>query len=474
MKEYKLLIGGKLVRGAAVMDVINPATEATITACPCADASQLNEAVAAARNAFPAWSSTTLEQRGELLKKLSAALSARQDEFARILTLEQGKPLPGAAFEVAGSSLLIQYFASQGLADTVLRESDHEKIIKQRAPLGVVAAIAAWNFPLLLLVIKVAPALLAGNTVVAKPAPTTPLTTLLFGELCAEIFPPGVVNIIADRNDLGGLLTSHPDVAKVAFTGSTETGKKVMASASATLKRLTLELGGNDAAIVLDDVDPKTVAPALFAGAMLNSGQLCIASKRVYVHESQYDVVCEELAKCANAAVVDDGMIEGAQFGPVQNRRQYDKLLGYIDEARQRGRILAGGRKLDRKGYFIPPTIVRDLPDDARLVTEEQFGPVLPVLRYADVNDAIRRANACELGLGAIVWSSDWNRALRVASQLQCGSVYVNKNPDLQPDVPLGGTKRSGFGFELGREGLEEFTHSRIISIAKRPPIAAA
>lgn len=474
MRDYKLLIDGKLVPGAAVMDVINPATEAVITTCPCADASQLNAAVAAAKTAFSAWSQRPLTQRRELLMKLSAALAARQEEFVRLLTAEQGRPLPGASFEVGASVLLIQYFASQELPEKVLRDSDSEKIVQQRIPLGVVAAITPWNFPLLLLAIKVAPALIVGNTVVAKPAPTTPLTTLLFGELCAEVLPPGVVNVITDRNDLGGLLTSHPDVAKVAFTGSTQTGKKVMASVSATLKRLTLELGGNDAAIVLDDVDPKAVAPLLFAGAMFNSGQLCVATKRVYVHESQYDAICEELAKCANAAVVDDGMVEGAQFGPVQNKQQYERLLGYIEEARRRGRIVAGGNNPNRKGYFILPTIVRDLPDDARLVREEQFGPILPVLRYTDLHDAIRRANDSDLGLGGTVWCSNLQRGYAVASQMQSGTVCVNKNPELQPDIPLGGAKQSGLGFELGREGLEEFTQSRIISMAKQSPAAVA
>lgn len=473
MKNYRMLIGGGLFAGATSMNVINPATEEVIASCPCANTSQLHDAVMAAQSAFPAWSKRPLAERSQLLMKLAGSLVARQEEFARLLTAEQGRPLPGSIFEVVGSAAIIQYFASQQLSETVLRESELEKVVRQHMPLGVVAAITAWNFPLLLLATKIAPALIAGNTVVAKPAPTTPLTTLLFGELCAEVLPAGVINIIADRDDLGALLTSHPDVAKVAFTGSTPTGKRVMANASTSLKRLTLELGGNDAAIVLDDADPAAVAQSLFAGAMLNSGQLCIATKRVYVHESQYDAVCEELAKCAAHSVVDDGMVEGAQIGPVQNKRQYDRLLGYLEEARQRGRIVAGGSPLERKGYFIPPTIVRDLPDDARLVTEEQFGPILPVLRYSNVNDAIRRANDSELGLGGTVWGKDLDRAYAVASQLQSGSVFVNKNPELQPDLPLGGAKQSGMGCELGREGLEEYTQSRIVSLAKRAPASA-
>jgi acyl-CoA reductase-like NAD-dependent aldehyde dehydrogenase len=274
---------------------------------------------------------------------------------------------------------------------------------------------------MVLLMMKVAPALLAGNTVVIKPAPTTPLTTLRFGELCAEVLPPGVVNVIVDQNDLGEALTSHPDVAKVAFTGSTATGKKVMASAAQTLKRLTLELGGNDAAIVLDDVDPKDVAPKLFAAATMNSGQVCLAIKRLYVHDSIYDEMCEELGKLAEATIVDDGIKQGTQMGPLQNKAQFEKVKGFLDEAKRYGKIVAGGGVLPRKGYFVSPTIVRDIPDDSRLVREEQFGPIVPVLRYEDLNDAIARANDSDYGLGCTVWSSDPERALDVARRVEAG-----------------------------------------------------
>jgi acyl-CoA reductase-like NAD-dependent aldehyde dehydrogenase len=295
MSDFRLLIDGQLVHGAGTLDVINPATGRTLTFAPRADRAQLEQAVAAAKSAFPAWSAQPLRERGALLVKLAEGFEAEQGEFARLLTQEQGKPLPHAFDEIARSTAMIRYFATLDLPPEVLKEDVRRKVVRRRKPLGVVAAITPWNFPVLLLMIKVAPALLAGNTVVAKPAPTTPLTTLKFGELCARILPPGVVNVIVDRNDLGPALTGHPDVAKVAFTGSTATGKKVMESAAGTLKRLTLELGGNDAAIVLDDVDPKEVAPKIFAGATLNSGQVCFAIKRLYVHDSAYDAFCEEL-----------------------------------------------------------------------------------------------------------------------------------------------------------------------------------
>jgi acyl-CoA reductase-like NAD-dependent aldehyde dehydrogenase len=284
------------------------------------------------------------------------------------------------------------------LPEAVLQEDGQSKIVRQRLPLGVVAAITPWNFPIIMMVTKLAPALLAGNTIVVKPAPTTPLATLKVGELCAEIFPPGVVNVIADANDLGGALTSHPDVAKIAFTGSTATGRKVMASAAATLKRLTLELGGNDAAIVLDDVDPREIAPKLFFAAMINSGQVCLAAKRVFVHESIYDAVCAELAKIASGAgaLVGNGLSDGVQFGPVQNRMQYEKVKAIVEDARTQGKVIGGGDPHPGPGFFIRPTVVSGLPDSARLVCEEQFGPVMPVLKYSSIDEVIARANASE------------------------------------------------------------------------------
>jgi acyl-CoA reductase-like NAD-dependent aldehyde dehydrogenase len=301
-----------------------------------------------------------------------------------------------------------------------------------------------------LLTIKVAPALLSGNTVVAKPAPTTPLTTLRFGEICARVLPPGVVNVITDQNDLGTALTSHPDVAKVAFTGSTATGKKVMASAAGTLKRLTLELGGNDAAIVLDDADPQEVAPKIYAAAMFISGQACIAIKPLYVHDSIYDAVCDELGRLARGTVIGDGLEPGTQMGPIQNQAQFERVKGFLEDARQNG-----------------TTIVRDIPDDAPLVREEQFGPVLPVLCYSDIDDAIARANDTDFGLGGSVWSPDLERAFQVATRVNAGMVWVNKHLDPGLDTPFAGAKQSGIGVELGQEGLEEFTQATIINLAK-------
>jgi acyl-CoA reductase-like NAD-dependent aldehyde dehydrogenase len=343
--DFRLLINGRLVEGAGTLDVINPATGRTLTTAPRGDRAQLDEAVAAAKAAFPTWSATPLRQRAALLVKLAEALESEQGQFARLLTQEQGKPLPQALDEIAYSIATLRYFTTLDLPPEVLHEDAARKVVRLHKPLGVVAAIMPWNVPMIHLAIKVAPALLAGNTVVAKPAPTTPLTTLRFGELCARILPPGVVNVIVDQNDLGAALTSYPDVAKVAFTGSTATGKKVMASAAGTLKRLTLELGGNDAAIVLDDADPKEVAPKIFAGAMFNAGQGCVTIKRLYVHDSIYDAICDELGRLARETVVGDGLEQGTQMGPIQNEAQFEKVKGYLEDGRHNGMIVAGGVK---------------------------------------------------------------------------------------------------------------------------------
>ncbi|HTQ36543.1 MAG TPA: aldehyde dehydrogenase family protein [Steroidobacteraceae bacterium] len=465
--DFHLLIGGKLVPSAATFDVINPATEQVVAPCPRADLNQLNQAVAAAKAAFPAWAARPLPERRALLLKLADAIDARAPELAPLLTQEQGKPLGGAFFELMVASANIRGLAALELPDAVLSEDAQTKVIRQRRPLGVVAAITPWNFPVIMMVTKLTPALLAGNTVVVKPAPTTPLTTLKIGELCAEIFPAGVVNVIADANDLGNALTSHPDVAKIAFTGSTVTGRKVMASAAQTLKRLTLELGGNDAAIVLDDVDPKEIAPKLFFAAMINSGQVCLAAKRVYVPESIYDAVCAELGKLAAAAKVGNGLEEGVEFGPVQNRMQFEKVRAIIEDARRHGQVIAGGEPHQGPGFFIHPTVISGLPDSARLVCEEQFGPVMPVLKYKTLDEVIERANASEYGLGGTVWSKNTERALAVAQRLDTGTVWINKHLDLPPGVPYGGVKQSGFGVELGQQGLEEFTQLRILNVAK-------
>ncbi len=279
--------------------------------------------------------------------------------------------------------------------------------------------------------------------------------------------PAGVVNIVADNGGLGALLTQHPDIAKIAFTGSTATGKKVSAAAISDLKRVTLELGGNDAAIVLDDVDPKAIAPVIFGTSFANTGQVCYAIKRVYAQEGIYDALCAELAKLADQAVIGDGLNPETQFGPLQNANQYEKVKEYLEVAKRDGKIIAGGQVPDQPGYFVRPTVVRDIEDGSRLVDEEQFGPILPIVRIKDEADGLRRANASPFALGGSVWSSNKERAARVASKLEAGNIWINQHLNLAPNIPLSPAKQSGIGTELTIDGLKDFAQMIVLDIRK-------
>ncbi|ANU08409.1 aldehyde dehydrogenase family protein [Paraurantiacibacter namhicola] len=462
----KMLIGGKLVDGAGKLDVVNPATGRSFVQAERADEAQLELAVSSAKQAFPAWAACGWEERAGYVSRLADGLEEVKDDLARLLTMEQGKPLNQAKGEIAAGIQEMRHVAGQRIEPVVLREDARTRIIEHRTPLGVVAAITPWNFPFLMVTQKIGPALMAGNTVVAKPAPTTPMIALAIAAVAADVLPAGVLNVIVDDNDLGAKLSGHRDVAKVTFTGSTVTGRKVGAAGADTLKRITLELGGNDAAIVLDDVRVADVAPSIFRAATMNAGQVCLATKRVYAPAPLYDELCDALAKLASEAVVDDGDKQGTQIGPIQNRMQYEKLLGYLDDAKANGTVIAGGHPLEREGYFIAPTIVRDIPDDAALVREEQFGPVLPVLKYDDIDDAIARANDSEYGLGGIVWAGDTQRGVEVAMKINTGTVWVNKGVEIPSDIPFGGAKQSGIGRKGGDEGLEAFTQPHIVNVA--------
>lgn len=466
MSEYLLSIAGQQVVGNKTINVINPATEQVLATCSVADEEQLDQAVAAASKVQRHWANMSQPFRSGRLLQFANAIEARADELAKLLTNEQGKPLTESRLEIAGAVAVIKFYATQELPIVVLEENENGRILEQRVPLGVVAAIMPWNFPVILLAMKIAPALIVGNAIVAKPSPYTPLTTTVIGKIANAIFPPGVLNVIVDNNDLGVKLTSHPLVNKISFTGSTETGRRVMGSAAASLKRLTLELGGNDAAIVLEDVDVEATAEKIFAASMFNAGQVCLATKRVYAHRSVYAALCAALAKLAKSAVVGDGTEPNVTMGPVQNRAQFEKVLSLIESAKSAGSVLAGGDRLDRPGYFIQPTIVADLPNDAPLVMQEQFGPVLPILPFDDVNDAIEWTNASELGLGGVIWSKDTNRALDVALKIGSGIVWINKFLEIPFTVPFGGAKQSGIGREQGIEGMKEFTQAKIINMA--------
>jgi acyl-CoA reductase-like NAD-dependent aldehyde dehydrogenase len=467
MNTYKMLMNGELVDAAGRTPVLSPVTEEIIGYAPVADITDVDRAIAGAAQAYKAWRLTTHEQRRAVLQAISAVLTAHGDELAELLVRETGRPMGVAQFEVGLAKQFLDYYADQELKVEILAEDGARRVELHRKPLGVVGAIVPWNAPLYLAANKIAPALIAGNTIVIKPPPTAPLTTLRLGELIAKRVPAGVVNIISGSNDVGAHLVAHPGIAKVAFTGSTPTGRAIMASASASLKRLTLELGGNDAAIVLADADPKAIAPALFGLAFFNSGQVCAVIKRLYVHTSIYDAVCAEVAALANGATVGDGMDPATAFGPVQNRAQYEKVLRVLDDARKHGNIIAGGGPLKTPGYFVPITVVRDIEDGTVTVDEEAFGPILPIIRYSDLDEVIARANASPYGLGASVWSSNVEKAAAVASRLESGTVWVNQHCALDPAIPFPAHKQSGIGVESGREGLYAYTALQIVNVNK-------
>ena len=466
---------GLRTRARATFSVINPATGARFAEVPAGEISTLDAAVAAARKAFPRWSKTPDKERQRLLHAIGAVLEANMTELMELVTKETGKPLKGlngvgAGMEVGGAIAWTHATADLNLPVEIIQDNDEARVEVHRKALGVVGSIPPWNWPLMIAIWHVIPALRAGNTVVIKPSSLTPIATARFVELANEILPPGVLNIVTATSDsgVGAAMAKHPGIDKMVFTGSTATGKKIMQNAAANLKRLTLELGGNDAGIVLPDVDPKKFASKIFGVGFHNNGQTCACLKRLYVHESIYEELCAELAKIAKKTVVGDGMDPNTELGPIQNQAQLDYVEELVDDARaHHGRILAGGHPIRMDGYFFKPTIIADVTDGIRIVDEEQFGPVLPVIKYSDVDDAIRRANANPNGLGGSIWSNDTKKAAELAMRLECGTAWVNEHGAIQPNAPFGGVKQSGIGVEFGRWGLEENTSIQTLKVMK-------
>ncbi len=436
---------------------------------PDASREQLDGAVNAAARAFKTWSQSSHETRKKALEDIAGVLEANAEEFMALLTAEQGKPRAGAEWEVMGAALWCREMAKHRLVNETLEDSAARKVYTRFTPLGVVGAITPWNFPLLLAVWKIAPALMSGNCIIVKPSPFTPLCTLKLGELCRRCLPPGVFSVVTGGDELGKWITSHPGIAKIAFTGSTETGKHVMRSAAGNLKRLTLELGGNDPAIVLADVDPKQVAPKLFWAAFQNNAQFCNATKRLYIHDRVYDQVLAEMVKFAANMRVGNGADAGTDLGPIQNEPQYRKVLEYIDDCKANGyRFASGGEvKTDAAGWFVPITLIDNPPEDSRIVREEPFGPILPVLRWNDEDDVVERANRTPYGLGASVWGTDLEAVQRIGTRLEAGTVWLNEVHQYSPHQAFGGHKESGMGCENSLHGLMEYTNWQTICLNK-------
>ena len=464
---YQMTIGGELMAAERTFGVINPATGRVFERAPECSEQQLDAAMSAAERTFSTWRRDVTARR-EALQDCAAALRSAVDDLAPVLTREQGKPLARSVWEIKAAAKSFARTAELEIPVEVVIDNDRVRVEVHRRPIGVVAAITPWNFPVSLAAWKIAPALLAGNTVVLKPSPFTPLATLRVGEILRSVLPPGVLNVVSGGDELGASMTTHPAVRKISFTGSVATGKLVAAAAAPDLKRVTLELGGNDPAIVLPDLAPTDVASKLFWGAFENCGQVCSAIKRVYVPAGQYEQYLEALGSVAASAVVGDGMDEATQIGPLNNAPQLDRVGELVDDAKRHGaRVIQGGTAIGDSGYFYAPTVIGDVTDGIRLVDEEQFGPVLPVVPYDDVDDAIARANATHFGLSGSVWSGDTDRARDVASRLECGTAWVNQHLSILPGAPFGGVKWSGIGVENGPWGLLGFTEIQTVNIAK-------
>ncbi len=468
--QYKNLINGEMVSTSQMLDVVNPANEEVIGQVPACGEAELDQAVAAARAAFKTWSKKPIDERRKVVQVIAGVINENNDELFRLLTAEQGKPHAQAQGEIAGAAYMAGSQATLELEDEINEDTAERLSRTRRVPVGVVGGIVPWNFPVMMAVQKIAPALLSGCTIVLKPSPFTPLTTLRLAELIKDVAPPGVVNIITGEDSLGPLITAHPDIDKITFTGSTATGKKIMEGASKDLKRITLELGGNDASIVLPDANVEKVAEQLFWSSFTNAGQICVAAKRIYIHEDIYDELSTAIAAYAKNVKVGDGSQQGTAVGPIQNKKQYERVLELIKDAKDNGyKFLVGGDAQDDSipGYYVPITILDNPPEDARIVAEEQFGPVMPLMKFSTTDEAISRANNSEYGLAGAVWTADADEGVRVAEQLETGTVWVNEFLHLSPFAPFGGHKQSGFGAEYGKEGLLEFTYPQVITVKK-------
>lgn len=469
-KKYDMTIGGKSVSADAYTDIRNPAnTEEVVGQAPVGTKEHLDQAVAAAAKAYESWRHSSDEDRVNACNAIAGVCTEHAEELALLLTKEQGKPLGGLGsnFELGGCAGWAGYTGTIDLPDKVIEDSDERHVVQTRVPLGVVGSITPWNWPLMIAIWHIVPGIRTGNTVVIKPSPFTPLSTLRMVELFNDVLPPGLVNVISGGDELGAELTGHEGIDKIVFTGSIATGKKVMASAAKGVKPVTLELGGNDAGILLPGEDPAKFAEGLFFGSMINSGQTCGALKRLYVHEDDLDATVDALVGFASNIPMGDGQDEGSMLGPLQNERQFKRVVELVEDAKANGgKCVIGGEPMGGPNYFYPVTFVTGISDGVRLVDEEQFGPVLPIITYTDVDDAIERANGLEFGLDASVWGSNADETARVAAKLEAGTVCINKHAEIAPHIPFGGIKCSGFGVEFGEEGLAAYTSIKIINAA--------
>ena len=449
-------------------EILDPATGEVVGRAPEHSVADLETAIGLAHVAQPAWDALGHDARRALMNKAADAIAANSEALAHLLSREQGKPLngPNARFEVGGAEAWLRAAAAFDLEAEVLVDDGTTYAEMHYRPFGVVGAIGPWNWPMMISVWQLAPALRMGNTVVMKPSEYTPLSVLALVHVINQVLPAGVLHVVAGGREVGALLSTHKDIDKVMFTGSTATGKAIIRSSADTVKRLTLELGGNDAGIVLPDADPQAIAEGLFWGAFINTGQTCAALKRLYVHKDIYDEVCEALTEVAENMPMGVGLDEANVLGPLQNKAQYDIVASLVDQAVNSGaRVLLGADPVtDQPGYFYPTTLIADIDPGNELVQQEQFGPVLPIIKVDSIEQALELANDVEVGLGASVWSADRDAARQVAARMQAGTVWINNHGAIDPRIPFGGAKSSGYGVEFGVDGLKALGQPQVIN----------
>jgi acyl-CoA reductase-like NAD-dependent aldehyde dehydrogenase len=463
MHDLTMTISGKPEASKETFPVLNPANGQLIAHAPECTPELLDAAVTSADEAREPWLADPAARSSALLE-IAARVEGNLEELAALITEEQGKPLHEAKDELGGAVGDLRYYAGLNLPVDTVADTDDLVVQVLRRPIGAIAAITPWNFPLGTAMSKLAPALAAGCTVVLKPSPYTPLSSLRFGELVRDALPPGVLNVVSGSDSLGSLVTSHPLVRMISFTGSVATGKKIAVTAAADVKRVLLELGGNDPAIVLDDADVDAAADGVFANAFANCGQICVAIKRVYAPKALYGQLVDALADRARAARLGDGQDPGTDIGPLCNPAQRNRIQELVGDARQSGtRVATGGTVTDGPGYFYEPTVLAGLNGNERIVVEEQFGPALPIIEYSDIEEAIAEANDSHYGLGASVWTSDPERGRTLAPQVESGTVWVNTHQAGIPGQPFGGLKWSGIGVEGGPWGMLAYTELQAI-----------